>query len=175
MDLEARIRRLEDIEEIRSLITRYGVAMDERQMDETREMFTPDARLTSKDGVFAAVGLESILETYAGRWEVLGPTYHYVHGTTIDTDPDDPGRATGVVTGHAEVVRNGQAMVVALTYNDEYRRHDGRWKFAARELGFFYYTRADQYVETMLSPNRNRAYDEPRPADYPEALKSSPA
>ena len=171
MDLEARVRRLEDIEEIRALATRYGIAMDERREDETRAIFTPDARLTSKDGVFAAEGLETIITTYKGRWDALGPTNHFVHGSIIEIDADDPDRATGVVTSHAEVVRNGKPMLAAITYNDEYRRHEGKWKFSARELGFFYYTEAERYVETMLEHKRNRAGEEPQPADYPEALR----
>ncbi len=171
MDLEARIQRLEDIHEIRNLVTRYGIAMDERKEAETREMFTPDATLTSKDGVFAADGLESIITTYKGRWDVLGPTNHFVHGQAIDIDPDDPDHATGTVTSHAEVVRNGEPMIVALTYDDEYRRHDGKWKFSSREMGYFYYTPAAQYVETMKSGDRNLAYGDARPADYPMALR----
>lgn len=173
MDLEARIRRLEDIEEIRNLGTLYGIAMDERREDETRAMFTEDAKLTSRDGVFAAEGLEEIITTYKARWDALGPTNHFVHGQIIEIDPDDPDRATGIVTSHAEVVRNGTPMLAAITYNDEYRRDDGRWKFSARELGFFYYTERDRVAQTMLEPNRNRAYPEPQPADYPEALKGS--
>ena len=172
MDLEARIRRLEDIEDIRALVTRYGIAMDERQMDVTRAMFTPDARLTSKDGAFAAEGLAAILQTYQARFDVLGASYHVAHGHIIDVDPEDPDRATGTVTAHAEVVRNGTPMLVALIYEDQYQRHEGAWKFAAREMGFFYYTPADRYLETMLSPNRNLASGDELPADYPTALRA---
>ena len=171
MDLEARIQRLEDIEEIRALVTRYGIAMDERREGETREIFTPDAKLTSRDGVFAAEGLETIITTYKARWDALGPSNHFVHGSVIEIDDSDPDRATGIVTAHAEVVRNGKPMLAAITYNDQYRRHDGKWKFSARELGFFYYTEADRYAQTMLETNRNRAYDDPQPADYPQVLR----
>ncbi|MCH1512409.1 MAG: nuclear transport factor 2 family protein [Acidimicrobiales bacterium] len=171
MDIEARVRRLEDTNEIRNLTTRYGLAMDERNVEETRAMFTPDAVLTSKDGVFAAEGIESIMTTFAGRWDVLGPTSHWVHGQIIEINPSDPDRATGTVTSHAELDRNREAVLVSLIYEDTYVRHEGIWKFAAREMGYFYYTPAEKYTETMLSPNRNLAYDEPLPADYPVALK----
>lgn len=171
MDLEARIRRLEDIEAIRQLCTAYGIAMDERDMESTREMFTEDAELRSKDGVFAAKGRQAILDTYQGRWDVLGPTYHFVHGQTIEIDPDDPDRATGTLTSHAEVVRNDEPMIVALQYEDVYRRDDGKWKFAEREMGYFYYMPPDRYTEVMRSPNRNLAYGDARPADYPQALR----
>lgn len=174
MDLEARIRRLEDLHEIRNLVTAYGIAMDERDVDATRAMFTADARLTSKDGAFSAEGLEAILTVYAARWDALGPTSHIVHGQVLDTDPDDPDLAHGTVTSHAEVVRNEVPMLASIVYEDEYRRDGGRWKFSAREMGFFYYMPADAYSETMMSPFRNLASDDPRPADYPIALRSEP-
>lgn len=171
MDLEARIARLESIEEIRQLVVAYGIAMDERRMDEVRVMFTPDAKLTSKDGVFSADGLEAIVATYQGRWDVLGPTSHIVHGQTIEIDPENPDRATGTVPSNAEVVRNGEPMLVSLIYHDVYERHEGRWKFAAREMGYFYYLPPDRYTEVMRSANRNLAYGDARPADFPEALR----
>ena len=171
MDLEARVQRLEDIEEIRNLVTRYGIAMDERDRAETEQMFTRDATLGSPDGTFAATGAKEIVDFYQARWDVLGPSFHIAHGHTIDIDPDDPDRAEGVVTAHAEVVRNGAAMVAAIIYEDTYRREDGRWKFASRNFGFYYYTPADRYVETMLAPNRNLAGEKPQPADYPKALR----
>ena len=167
MDVETRVRRLEDTNEIRNLTTRYGLAMDEHDEQEVREMFTPDAGLTSKDGVFSAKGIESIITTYRGRWEVLGATSHVVHGQIIEIDLSDPDRATGTVTSHAELDRNGKAMLVSLIYKDIYERHEGIWKFAAREMGYFYYMPAEKYAEVMLSPNRNLAYDDPLPADYP--------
>jgi hypothetical protein len=145
--------------------------MDERNEQEIRTMFTPDAILTSKDGVFAAEGIESIMTTYAGRWDVLGPTSHIVHGQIIEINPSDPDRATGTVTSHAELDRNGEAALVSLIYEDTYVRHEGVWKFAAREMGYFYYMPAEKYAEVMLSPNRNLAYGEPMPADYPMTLK----
>ncbi len=171
MDLEARIRRLEDIEAIRQLCTAYGIAMDERDMDATREMFTEDAELRSKDGVFAATGRQAILDTYQGRWDVLGPTYHFGHGHIVEIDPDDPDRATGTLTSHAEVVRNDEPMIVALQYEDVYRRDGGTWKFAEREMGYFYYMPPDRYTEVMKSSDRNLAYGDARPADYPQALR----
>lgn len=170
MDIEARLRRLEDLEEIRQLVTKYGIIMDERDEAGIEEIFSPDAELRSKDGVFSAKGLDNIVETYRGRFAVLGPTYHYVHGQTIDIDPDDPDRATGTTTSHAEVVRNDQSMIAAILYEDVFRRHDGKWKFSEREIGFFYYMPPGEYAKTMLSPDRNLAYGDPRPADYPQAL-----
>jgi hypothetical protein len=89
----------------------------------------------------------------------------------VQFDDADPDRATGLVTSHAEVWRNGQAMLTALRYQDEYRRGaDGKWRFADRLLTFFYYLPVTEYAEALGDPLRQRAYGDRRPADFPEAL-----
>ncbi len=75
------------------------------------------------------------------------------------------------MTGHAEVVRHGEPMLVAMQYEDVFVRDGGKWKFSEREMGFFYYLPPDRYTEVMRSPNRNLAYGDERPADYPQALR----
>jgi hypothetical protein len=63
-------------------------------------------------------------------------------------------------------------MLAAIRYQDRYRHESGRWRVAERVLGFLYYTPAAQYVDTMTSALRQRAYGDQRPADWPEALAS---
>lgn len=168
MDLERRIQRLEDLDAIRQLVTRYGFVMDERDVPAIREMFTPDATLRSKDGVFHARGIENIVQTYQGRFDVLGPTNHFVHGQTIDFDDDDT--AHGLVSSHAEVVRDGTTMWVALRYSDVYKRPEGTWRFADRLMSYMYYVPVAEYAEALGDELRVRAYGDRRPADWPEVL-----
>ena len=169
-DLETRLRRIEDRQEINDLSLLYFLVMDERQLDDLPRIFTEDAHLGSDDGVFAANGLDEIRTTYQGRFDALGPTFHYSHGLIAQLDEDDPDRATGVLVGHAEVVRNGEPMLVGLRYRDVYRRTENGWRIADRVMGYFYYTPAAKYVEVMNSDDRNLAYAEPGPADWPSAL-----
>lgn len=168
MTHQDRIRALEDREEIRDLVTRYGLAMDERDMDEVRAIFCHDATVRSKDGVFAAEGIDSIVETYEGRWAALGPTFHVNHGQTITLDPHDHDSATGRVTAHAEVVRDGTVMVAAVVYEDVYRRVDGAWRFADRNMGYFYYVPVETYAEALPTRNRMRPYGAATPATFPD-------
>jgi ketosteroid isomerase-like protein len=169
-DLERRIQRLEDIEEIRQLVTRYGFIMDERDLEQVRQIFTPDATLRSKDGVFSATGIDTICETYQGRYDALGPTNHFVHGMTVDIDADDPDTARGLVSSHAEVVRDGVPMLVALRYEDVYRRYEGRWRLHDRLMSYMYYVPVTEYAEALGDDLRMRAYGDRRPADWPEVL-----
>lgn len=169
---EARIGRLEDRAAIQELAVLYGFIMDERDEGGIRQIFTTDATLRSQDGVFAATGLEEIVKTYLGRFEALGPTNHYTHGHVVRFDDEDPDTATGLLSSHAEVTRNGVAMQVALRYKDVYRRVNGQWQFADRLMSYMYYLPVTEYAEGLADRNSVRAYGDSRPADWPEALYS---
>jgi ketosteroid isomerase-like protein len=173
ISLEQRIRRLEDEGQIRQLVSRYCFVIDDRDLDGIGDCFTVDGRFRSADEVMNARGRAAIVEQYHGRFAELGPGVHVTHDHVVDFDTGDPDRATGLVSCSAELVRQGKAMLVALRYYDEYRRDDdGRWRFSDRLLRFFYYLDARDYAEALVSPLRNRAYEKPAPADFPEPLES---
>src|SRR4249920_1474262 len=85
---EQRLARVEDRQAIQELGILYGFVMDERDEAGIRQIFTEDATLDSKDGVFKAAGMEEIVETYLGRFAVLGPTNHYSHGHVVKFHDD---------------------------------------------------------------------------------------
>ena len=172
LTLEQRIARLEARAEIGELIARYCFAVDERDTDRMGACFTRDGVFRSVDGVMNASGREAVIAQFHGRFAVLGPSNHFTHDRTVSFDAAEPGRATGLVNAHAEVVRNGEALWTSLRYDDEYCLEEGHWRFRVRTLSFFYYVRPDQYAEAMRGTDRNRAYDSPRPADWPERTSS---
>ena len=173
-DLERRIRRLEDRDSICELIARYGLVMDDRDMANMDALFTADVVVRSLDGVMNATGRDVVVELFRGRFKVLGPSNHVSHDKIIRFDDTDPDRATGLVLSHAEMNRKGQAMITAIRYQDAYRRDHGQWKFSERVLQFFYYVPATQYMDALGAglATRNRAYETPMPADWPEKLPS---
>lgn len=162
---------LEDRAELRELVTRYGLAVDDRDIGTLASLFTAAARFRSRDGVMNAVGRDAVLEQFRARFSALGPTNHVAH-EQICTFGHDRNCATGVVTSHAEVWRHGRAYIAALRYEDGYRREDGRWRFNDRLLSFFYYLPVDEYAKALGVPLRVRVYGDERPADFPEALPS---
>jgi ketosteroid isomerase-like protein len=170
--LEQRLQRAEDRQAIQELAVLYGYIMDERDEEGIRAIFTDDATLSSADGVFAAEGIDSIVETYLGRFKALGPTNHFSHGHVVRFDDSDPDVARGLLASHAEVDRNGIAMQVALRYVDEYRREDGRWKFSARTMSYMYYMPISELSELGHGEAAVRAYGDKRPADWPVTLYS---
>lgn len=167
--LERRIRRLEDRAELRELIARYCLAIDDRDIDALTQLFTPDASFRSVDGVMSALGRAAVIQQFHGRFASLKATNHIAHDQILDLGPD-PDAAEGLVSSHAEVCRDGRAFVAALRYRDRYRRHEGRWRFAERSLSFLYYLPVEEYAEGLASRLRMRAYGDRRPADYPESL-----
>ena len=171
-ELAARVARLEDREDIRELVARYGFVVDDRDIDSLALLFTPDGCFRSRDGVIDAHGLEAVIETFHGRYAALKLSLHVTHDHIIYFDDEDPDLARGLLSSHAEVHRNGQTMVAALRYDDVYRRHQGHWRFADRLLSFLYYLPVEAYGEALGRLDRMRAYDTPRAADYPEALPS---
>lgn len=169
--LEQRIRRLEDRAQLRELIALYCIAIDDRDIETVGSLFTNDGRFRSQDGVMDAQGREAVLNQFRGRFAALKATNHIAHDQIL-TFGADPDAASGIVTSHAEVWRNGRALIAALRYRNTYRRETGRWRFADRLLSFLYYLPVEEYAQGLGSRLRMRAYGDQRPADYPEALPS---
>ena len=171
-ELEERIKRLEDKDEIRDLIVMYGIIMDEHDFEGIDRIFTSDASLTSADGVFSASGIEAIKSTYQDRFAVLGATNHVTHGNVVRFSDDNPDHASGLVTSHAEVSREGTALIAALRYKDNYQRTSMGWQIREREMSFMYYVSFDEFKDALVSDERVRVYGDRRLADWPERLNT---
>jgi uncharacterized protein (TIGR02246 family) len=170
--LEKRLQQLEDREAIRTLIAKYCLLVDSRDIEQVAMLFTCDGRFASSDGKIESRGRPQIVEQFHRRYAVLGPSNHFVHESVIEFNSEDPDIASGWVNSHAEVVRHGSALWAALRYHDRYRREEGQWRFEERLLHFFYYLTPKEYPDALGDLYRNRAYTEPLAADYPEKLAS---
>jgi uncharacterized protein (TIGR02246 family) len=167
-DLEARLRRVEDRQEIQDLVLRYGFLVDDKDVDAVAELFAPDARLVTKRGAVKGDGREAIRAYFAQRLALLGPTNHFTHGTIV-TFGNDPEVATGLTGSHAEIWVNGDPMLAALRYDDTFRRIEGRWRFQERIQGYMYYVDVREYPGLVGETLRVRAANlPPQPADWPE-------
>ena len=133
-ELRARLRRLEDREEIRSLIAVYGRAVDDRDWESITRQYTVDAQFESAGG--RSVGVEAIIDYYRERTADYVASYHYPHSIEITFIDDDS--ATGLVCAHAELTLGGDTVMVALRYHDDYRRVDGGWRFHERTIQLLY-------------------------------------
>jgi uncharacterized protein (TIGR02246 family) len=167
-DVLARLRRLEDIEAIRDLAVRYALAVDDRDYEALRSMFTEDSCLRTRSGPVKGQGRDGVAaflrESLSGR----GPTNHLVHGHQITVDTARPDTATGVVSGHAESMRPEGQMIIAMRYYDTYRRAGGAWLFHERVQSFLYLAEAKDYPGILSCDQPVRSPGEPpRRADWP--------
>lgn len=169
MDIETRIRRLEDHIEIRNLHARYANAVDDRDMEVIADCFCDDGVFGRYNGTDRAEGIEAILQFYRDRLGGTGPSFHYPHGAEVILDDDD--HAHGTVTAHAEMTVDGRMMLAALRYMDRYRRDaDGKWRFLERLSRFYYLMPHDEIDSSYGEPNRVRYPAPALPADLPNGL-----
>jgi ketosteroid isomerase-like protein len=138
MDLEARVRRLEDLHEIGQLRARYCQYLDDGRWDDLVELFTPDGAFV---GLSAVSGRAELRAFFAGLQEgPLQAWWHFSSNETIDLDGD---AATGQCWLDQPCVVDGEAHIAAGRYADRMRRcDDGRWRFEERKVSFFFWSPA---------------------------------
>src|SRR3954471_18609981 len=137
-----KIQRLEDRFAFQDLVASYCSAIDGRDLARFVSLFTDDAVMRHRDGVMRLDGRAAIEAYYTTRFAGYGFTFHYPHSVTVTFDSVDEAR--GEVTGHAELSVDGQMVLASIRYRDRYRRVDGAWRFAEREMAFGYYMKLSE-------------------------------
>ncbi len=127
--LDERIQRLEDIEALKVLKSRYAEYCDEDYNPDLLEpLFTQDAIWDG--GVLGRyTGRDTIKAFFAGASKAMPFAIHHVTNPIIEIDGN---RATGRWHLWQPCVHaaGNTALWIAGRYQDEYRREDGEWRFA---------------------------------------------
>jgi hypothetical protein len=133
-----RLRRLEDLEQIRRLFTEYKIVLD-------RQDFAAYAALFAEDGEFVAgagrakgrAEIQALVEAMPGSLlgAAPGADYHVIVNPLIELDPAHPDRAHAELTWLYVVKGSdgGPALAKLGHYNDELVREHGQWRFLRRE------------------------------------------
>ncbi|MBE3011814.1 nuclear transport factor 2 family protein [Microbispora sp. NEAU-D428] len=131
-----------DAAALTDLVARYALYADERDIARLTGLFTPDGVLVLPDPpralgpVLIRTGHEEIAAAMTAL-ESLTTTFHALAGQVFDPGPE-PGTATGAVAcvaHHLSERADGPSdLVWHLRYADTYRRHDGAWRIARREV-----------------------------------------
>jgi uncharacterized protein (TIGR02246 family) len=132
--LAARIQRLEDIEEIRVLLTNYGRFLDAHDLASYSQLFAEDGEWVGGFGsAKGPAGIQAFMEKNLGPGPSRKPgsTLHILSNFVIDVHGDT---ATAwsrwvFVTTDAD---NRPAPAMAGHYDDTLVREHGRWKFERR-------------------------------------------
>ena len=133
--VEARLRKVEDVEAIRSLLVDYGRALDRRDFQAYGALFAENG--SWKGGMGTATGPDAIAKMVAAGFERMSPSLyensnHVMSSFDIDVDGDTAtawSRWTWVVVG-----TNGKPQPErAGHYEDTLVRESGEWKFQSRQ------------------------------------------
>ena len=154
--LEQRLEAVEDRLAIRDLVARYVFAADDRDVTALTGLFTETGVFRSVDGAMSATGRTAIADQFKARFSMMGVSNHITHDHVITLEGG--GRASGIVSSHAELWRNDTATIAAIRYADRYEKgRDSRWRFAERTLAFLYYLPVKDYAAALGRLDRNRA------------------
>lgn len=138
---------------IRDLAVRYSVAVDDGDLAGVIDSFTADAVFQRGDqAVEGAAALREFFSAAVGTYDLAR---HVVEMHTVDLG-EDPGAATGMVYGSAQLVRDGTSHLAAFRYDDTYERGPDRWRFARRQIEYLYFLPAADLIEGIASSDRVR-------------------
>jgi uncharacterized protein (TIGR02246 family) len=128
-DLETRLRRLEDLDEIRQLFIDYGQLLDRGDFAAYAQLFAEDGELMI--GPMGRAKGRQEIETMMSKVGGSGGSLHIISSPVVQLDGD---RATSHVMW--TVVNRGEddSPVVGMVghHEDELVREQGRWRFARR-------------------------------------------
>lgn len=131
MDIEQRLRRLEDRASINDLVVAYFLAADGDDLERVGSSFTTDATFSSS-GAISATGRDGIVDFIRGARNHMGLTIHTPHYAHLTFATDDA--ATGIVGAHLELVLSGEPLYGAVRYIDSYVREGDRWLISKRDM-----------------------------------------
>ena len=164
-ELARLVRRVDDRQQLAELISRYGMAVDDRDFDTVGRLFAPD-------GEFHGVkGRQTVVDFYRGRAATFSTSYHDAQTWHFDFQSDT--RASGVVNAHAELCISGRTYRLGLRYLDTYTKGSEGWMFQSRTLKFRYALPFDEMGEGLDDPMRVRWPGvQPQAADLPDKLQT---
>ena len=144
-ELQARIRVLEDIEEVKRLMATYIYVVDDSQWDDVADLFADNARaeygmLGTYDGKEAIATFFKEVVSQAWSWAV-----HQLLNPLVTVEGE---KATGrwyiFCSSTMPSPEGDRAMWVQASYDNEFVKINGRWKFSLLRLVFNFITPYDE-------------------------------
>lgn len=135
--VELRLARIEARQQIGQLPIRYALAVDQRDVDTWVRLFVSDVDMGRHGS--GRQTLRGYIEPQL-RW--FYRSVHLICGHRIDLGPDDgsdgPSTATGQVYCRAEHEVDDRWIVMAIRYDDVYRKVGDEWLFERRREHHWY-------------------------------------
>ncbi|MBL7119427.1 MAG: nuclear transport factor 2 family protein [Dehalococcoidia bacterium] len=127
-EIEARMKRLEDIEAIKALKHKYFRCLDSKLWNEMAECFTEDATTSYSGGKYSFQGVDAIMQFLK---EGLVPTMismHHGHHPEIELTSDTTARGIWALQSYVIDRQANLRLMEAAFYQDEYVKVKGEWK-----------------------------------------------
>jgi len=165
MNIDERVRRLEDRVEINELVVAYFLASDGDDLQAVGDSFAADATFRAS-GTVTGTGREGIVEFIKMSREQMGLTVHTPHYVQLAFD--GPDSAQGLIGAHLELVLGGSFVYGAVRYVDRYRRIDGKWLIQDRDMRTIHIAPWLEVAQALESATPSRwPGSPPAQSDYP--------
>lgn len=142
MNLEERITRLEDIEEIRYLQAKYQRCLDTRDFDGLGDCFSEDAVSSYGNNKMAYQGRDAIIDFLTNVMSLHMPSTHLIHGGEIDWIDSTNAKAKWYLEDNLYHDKYLMEIHGAAIYSVEYKKIDGKWLISS--IG---YERVYEFIE----------------------------
>jgi len=146
-----------DRREIAELLQRYGRAIDRRELEDLRNVFTPDAVIEYAFEQGTKLDVQKMIPWLGQALRIFRRTEHVISDPQIDLAGDTAHSTYRLVASHIQVERDGRerTVVEAGTYSDEHVRTPLGWRIRGRRLD-------RQWVDgEYLSPAHVKLFDRP--------------
>lgn len=149
---------------IREVVSRYGMAVDRRDWDLYRQVFTSDAVIDYTDSSGPRTDLEGAITWLAEVLEPFAALHHNMTNQIVDLDGDRARSCTYYLAFH--IIATGPASESVFTmggfYQDRLARGADGWRISERvEYGVWM---DGPYPEGAAKPSWYGSNDHPRPA-----------
>ncbi len=130
---EATERMLEDRGAVQDVLARYFQAVDRRDRERLRDVFTEDATWSSV-GAWSFTGADAIADGILKVVSRYRTTFHLMGNVRIEVEGDAATAESYTIAYHIHDRDAADAWVVGLVYNDDLVREGDLWKIGRRAL-----------------------------------------
>lgn len=136
--LDQRLQILEDKDEIRELTARYCYAVVAQDGDALLDMFASDGEFHM--GTSSWRDQAELSKLYKEQVGAIGPK-PFIQNHVVQVNGDT---ATGNCAVEIRVIEKGESVTACGHYDDNYRRVNGKWKFAKRVFHLYHWAKLSE-------------------------------
>ena len=128
-----------DYREIESVLNLYTTALDTREFERLRDVFTPDALVSYPALDVQCDGVEAVIELVTGALAQCGSTQHLLGNVEIDVQGDQASASCYLQAIHLGLGDfEGEIYTVWGQYRDKLKKTASGWRISYRELAYIH-------------------------------------